>query len=220
MSEKVVIFGTGDFAQVASVYLQEDSPYEVVAFTVNQDYLNDTDLLGLPVVPFETLTETHPPSDYKMLVAVGFSKLNQARAAVYQQCKDLGYTCISHVDSRATLRGDIEIGENVFIFEENVIQPFVTIGDNVVIWSGNHIGHHSSIGSHCFIASHAVISGKVGISDYCFIGVNATIIDSVQVAESNIIGAGALITRDTQPEELYPGKKTLPSSRKSTEIDF
>ena len=35
MSSRVVLFGTGDFARVASVYLAEDSPHEVVAFTVH-----------------------------------------------------------------------------------------------------------------------------------------------------------------------------------------
>ena len=39
MSKSVVIFGIGDFAQVADVYLTEDSPHEVVAFTVNQKYV-------------------------------------------------------------------------------------------------------------------------------------------------------------------------------------
>src|SRR5262245_13600986 len=34
-SKRVVIFGVGDFAQVAAVYLAEDSPYDVAAFTVH-----------------------------------------------------------------------------------------------------------------------------------------------------------------------------------------
>ena len=33
MAKPVVIFGTGDFARVASVYLAVDSPHEVAAFT-------------------------------------------------------------------------------------------------------------------------------------------------------------------------------------------
>ena len=31
----VVLFGLGDFARVARIYLAEDSPHEVVAFTAN-----------------------------------------------------------------------------------------------------------------------------------------------------------------------------------------
>ena len=70
MSAKpVVIFGTGDFARVASVYLAKDSPHEVAAFTVHRQYLTEPTLLGKPVVPFEELLDRYPPDRYAMLVA-------------------------------------------------------------------------------------------------------------------------------------------------------
>ena len=50
---KVVIFGSGDYARVASVYLEEDSPHKVVAFTVDGEHLDANDLMGRPVLPFE-----------------------------------------------------------------------------------------------------------------------------------------------------------------------
>lgn len=220
MSEKVIIFGATEFAQVAAIYLQVDSDYEVAAFTVNQKYIKDTHLLDIPVVAFETITQTHPPGAYKMLVATGFKRVNQQRADFYGQCKALGYAFISYVNSKAITWGHVDIGENVFIFENNVIQPFVSIGDNVIIWSGNHIGHHSRIEDHCFISSHTVISGKVTIGERSFIGVNATLTDGISIGSACIIGAGTLITHNTKAEEVYPGQKTLPASVKSSQIGF
>ena len=155
----VIIFGLGSYAQVAQVYLTQDSPYEVVAFTVNEAYITAPTLLGKPVIAFERLLETHPPDDYRMLVAMGAGNMNNARKQVYETCKQMGYEFVSYINSKAMQWGEIEIGENTFIFEANVIQPFVKIGNNTVLWSGNHIGHHSTIGDHVFIASHAVISG-------------------------------------------------------------
>ena len=38
MSKPVVIFGAGSFAEVAAVYLERDSPQEVLAYTVDSDY--------------------------------------------------------------------------------------------------------------------------------------------------------------------------------------
>ena len=64
----------------------------------------------------------------------------------------------------ATTWSDLDVGENTFVFEYNVIQPFVKIGNNVVLWSGNHIGHHVVIADHCFITSHVVISGATVIA--------------------------------------------------------
>ena len=61
MKNKVVIFGVLDTAELAHYYLTNDSPYEVVAFTVNKKYLLEntftprgTDKV-YPVVAFEEL---------------------------------------------------------------------------------------------------------------------------------------------------------------------
>jgi sugar O-acyltransferase (sialic acid O-acetyltransferase NeuD family) len=217
MAKPVVIFGAGDFARIACVYLTKDSPHEVAAFTVHRQYLTAPELLGKPLVPFETLTESHPPDRYAMLVAMGFSKVNRVRAEIYAQCKALGYELITYVNSKAMQWGELSIGDNCFIFEGNVLQPFVKIGNNVVLWSGNHIGHDATIGDHCFVASHAVISGNVRVGPYSFIGVNATLRDGVVIAPQCVIGAGALILKDTQPEGVYKGTSAelspVPSSR-------
>ncbi|HVC98370.1 MAG TPA: acetyltransferase [Pirellulales bacterium] len=217
MAKSVVIFGDGDFARIADVYLTKDSPYDVAAFVVNEAFLQRSELHGRPVVAFESIDRTHPPDQYAMFVAIGYSRVNKARAEVYESCRRRGYEMISYVCSKATQWGEFELGDNCFIFENNVVQPFVKIGNNVIMWSGNHIGHDTVIGDHCFIASHAVISGRVTVGAYSFIGVNATIRDGITIAPSCVIGAGALIVKDTQPEEVYKGPAAelsrVPSSR-------
>lgn len=218
MSKKVVLFGIGDFAQVADVYLTEDSPHEVVAFTVNREYIDATELSGRPVVAFEELEELYPPDQFAMFVAIGFSGLNRVRADVCRKCKERGYELISYVCSKATTWSDLSVGENTFVFEDNVIQPFVKIGDDVVVWSGNHIGHHVVIGDHCFITSHVVISGGTVIGDSCFLGVNATLRDHIVIGSSTVIGAGAIIMKDTDPEDVYIAPRTEKSGRKSSEL--
>ncbi|HIP25014.1 MAG TPA: acetyltransferase [Archaeoglobus profundus] len=204
--EKIVIFGTGSFAEVAYYYLIKDSPYEVIAFTVDKNFITEKEKFGLPVVPFEEVEKIYPPDEFKMFVAVGYNKVNRVRAEKYYQAKEKGYELISYVCSRAIVWDNVEIGDNCFIFEANVIQPFVKIGNNVIVWSGNHIGHHTTIGDHIFIASHAVISGHCKIGSYCFIGVNATFREGITVAEDCIIGANALIIRDTQKGGVYGGQ--------------
>lgn len=214
----VVIFGAGDFAQVAAVYLDNDSPHEVVAFTVHADYVAEREILGRPVVPFEELPDIHPPGRVQMLVATGFKQVNRQRTALYEECKEKGYGFISYVCSGARTYAGVEVGENTFIFEDNVIQPFVRIGSNVVCWSGNHIGHHAVIEDHCFIASHAVISGRVRIGHSSFVGVNATFRDNVTVAPQCVIGAGALIMKDTVEGGVYSVRGTEPLAVKSWDL--
>ncbi|MBN4049739.1 acetyltransferase, partial [Bacteroidales bacterium AH-315-N07] len=218
MDKQLVIFGTGAFAQVAYFYFKHDSEYEVVAFTANEEKIEENELLGLPVTPFENIESNYPAEKYDLFLAIGYTKLNKIRAELYNSIKEKGYKLATYVHSKIHIWPNNKIGENTFIFEDNTIQPFVEIGNNVVLWSGNHIGHHSIIGDHCFLTSHVVVSGFVNMGRYCFLGVNATLRDSITIGEKCILGAGTLILKDTQPNEVYIGPKSEPIPKESSEI--
>lgn len=208
MKKPVVIFGSGDIAQLAHYYFSTDSNYEVVAFTVDSNYIEKSEFCGLPVVAFEDVAKIYPPDSYNLFIALSYSKLNAVRKEKYYASKKIGYKLVSFVSSNATVLNGGKIGENCFILEDNTIQPFVTIGNNVTLWSGNHIGHHSVIRDHTFIASHVVVSGGVEIGEQCFIGVNATLRDHIKLGDRCVIGAGALLLKDSPSDGLYAGSAT------------
>ncbi len=214
---KVIIFGTKDFGLLAHFYLTNDSDHDVYAFTLNREYIQESTFLGLPIVPFEDIETSYPPHDFRLFIPISPQNVNGLRAERYREAKSRGYDCVSYISSKA-IYYDTPVGENCFIFENNVIQPFSEIGNNVIIWSGNHIGHHSRIRDHCFIASHVVISGHVTIGEYSFLGVNCTIRDGVTVGARCVIGAGALILHDTEDDGVYRGAKSVRSDIKSYEI--
>jgi sugar O-acyltransferase (sialic acid O-acetyltransferase NeuD family) len=218
MKKRLVIFGSGDIAQLAYYYFSTDSNYEVVAFTVDAAYMTETVFCGLPVVPFEGVAQNYSPDGCDFFVALSYSKLNAVRKEKYLAAKTLGYRLASFISSRATVLNEGRVGENCFIFEDNTIQPFVTIGNNVTLWSGNHIGHHSTIKDHCFIASHVVVSGGVEIGEQCFIGVNATLRDHIKIGERCVIGAGALLLADAEAEGVYIGTATERAKVASTKL--
>ncbi len=213
----LVIFGTSDLAQVAWAYFTRDSDYRVVAFTVDDAYINGDSLLDLPVVPYSALERQLPPQSCELFVAMGFKRLNKARAEVYARLKVAGYKLATYVSSRISHCGDWKAGDNCFILEQNVIQPFVTIGNDVMLWSGNHVGHHVTIDDHCFITSHVVLSGRARVGAFTYMGVNSAVKHGATVAPGCLIGAGALILRDTKEGELYavPGTKAseIPAER-------
>ncbi len=217
MKKPLIIFGSGDIAELAYFYFSTDSNYEVVAFTVDAGCLTKARFCELPVIAFEDLAAQYSPDRYELFVALSYSKLNAARKDKYLAAKEQGYTIASYISSHATVLNKGNIGENCFILEDNTIQPFVVIGNNITLWSGNHIGHHSIINDHCFLASHIVISGGVNVEEQCFIGVNATLRDHIKVGKKCVIGAGALLLCDAEPEGVYLGKETgrsrVPSSR-------
>ncbi len=215
---RAVIFGTGAFAQVASVYLQEDADYTIEAFCVDEGFNEATSLLGIPVIDTLALSKEFRPADISVFCAIGFSKLNANRRKTVERLRDLGYTLPSYVHSSVQRWNSQTIGQACFIFENNVIQPFVTIGDNCVLWSGNHIGHHSTIGNNVFIASHAVISGSCHIGDNSFLGVNATLRDGISIGGDCVIGAGALILHDAPDGSVYKGSETFSQDRSSSQL--
>jgi sugar O-acyltransferase (sialic acid O-acetyltransferase NeuD family) len=202
VAKKVVIFGTTEMAILMYFYLTHDSPYEVVAFTVNRDYLKKPVLAGLPVVPFEKVEAIYPTENHKMFVALWFGRLNKKRAELYSRAKAKGYELISYISSKAITWPDLAIGDNSFIGEGSVINPFVEIGSNVII-AGSFIGHNSKIKDHCFLAAHAVALGGVTIEPYCFIGANSTIREGIVMGKECIIGAGATITKNTKERCVY-----------------
>lgn len=216
MKTKLVIFGSGDIAQLAHYYFSHDSHYDVVAFTVDSEYKTVEEFCGVPVVAFSELKTVFPPQDVSVFVALSYSKLNAVRKEKYLAVKAMGYTLVSYISSKATVLNQQDIGENCFILEDNTIQPFVKIGNNVTLWSGNHIGHHSIIRDHTFIASHIVVSGGVDIGEQCFIGVNATLRDHIRIGDRCVIGAGVLLLANAEADGLYKGTATersaLPSS--------
>ena len=217
MKKPLVIFGSGDIAELAHYYFSTDSDYEVVAFTVDASYIKEPRFRDLPVVAFEDVTNYYPPESHNLFVALSYSKLNAIRKEKFLAAKERGYKLVSFISTAATVLNDGQIGENCFIFEDNTIQPFVRIGDNVTLWSGNHIGHHSVIHDHTFIASHVVVSGGVEIGEQCFVGVNATLRDHIKVGDRCVVGAGALLLGDAEPEGVYIGSATerakVPSTR-------
>lgn len=218
--KKVVIFGTGDIAQIANYYFEIDTDYEVVAFTVDKKYIINERFENKPVIAFEEIQKHYNPADCLMFIATSYAKLNRVRETKYNEAKAKGYSLASYISSRCSFLSQYACGDNCFIFEDNTIQPFVKIGNNVTLWSGNHIGHHSTIHDHNFISSHVVISGHCMIKSNCFLGVNATLHNNVTIEENNIIAAGAIISKNTRKQEVWVPAKSMRIDKKSNEINF
>jgi len=208
--KSLIIVGDRQIAHVAFEYFTQDSAYEVAAFAVERAFLARDELFGRPVLALETLEATHPPTRHEAFVAVGFARLNRIRARLYAATKAKGYTMASYVSSRAFVWPNVPVGDNCFILEGNVIQPFARIGNDVTLWSGNHIGHHATIADHVFLASHVVLSGSVEVGRSCFVGVNATVAHGVKIGDDALIGAGTTILRDVKPRSICAADETQP----------
>jgi sugar O-acyltransferase (sialic acid O-acetyltransferase NeuD family) len=211
----IVIFGTGRGADVATRYLRDDSPHEVVAYTVDDAYADRKEFMGRPVIPFSRIETEVPPGESRMFVPLGFQEMNALRAGKFAEAKKKGYTLASYVSSRVSSWETPKVGENCFILEGNVFNYDVSVGDDVVMWSANHVGDLSVIEDHAWLSSHVVLSGEVTVGAYSFLGVNATVSNHVRVGQRCYIGANTLIAQDTAPDSVY----VTAGSKKLEQID-
>ncbi len=216
---KLILFGTGDIAQIANYYFGIDSGHEVACFTVDKAFLNSQiEFEGKPLIAFEEIQKKYPPAEYKMFIALSYTNMNKLREQKYLEAKAKGYELVSYISSKCTYLSQFKPGDNCFIFEDNTVQPFVKIGNNVTLWSGNHIGHHSVIDDHNFVSSHVVISGHCHVKSHCFLGVNSTIGHQVTIAKETLIGAGVVLSKDSVEQGVYVPARSVLLDKKSSEI--
>ena len=213
----LVIFGAGDIAEIAEYYFRTDSGRKIAAFTVDGGFLKESRFREYPLVPFEDVCRAFPPPDFDLFVAVSYTQLNALRARKMAEAESKGYSLASYVSSASYIWNGFVANANIFVLEDNTLQPFCKVGRGTTLWSGNHIGHHSVVEDNCFVSSHVVVSGGVTIGEQSFIGVNATIRDHIRIGKRNVIGAGSLIVGDTPDDAVYTAPKAemspVPSSR-------
>jgi len=214
--KRLIIFGNGEIASMAYEYFTHDSDYDVAAFSIGEEYITQPHHHDLPVIPLTQVQQAFPPDEYDAFVAIGDSKLNRVRTDLCAQVKSMGYKLTSYVSTKAFVWHNVTIGENCFILEHNVIQPFVEIGNNVTLWSGNHIGHRTVIEDHVFVSSHVVISGFCRIGTYSFLGVNVAIGHGVTIAPDNFISMASNLAQSTEPDKIYQGNPAEPRKISAT----
>jgi len=201
MKKKLIIYGSGNFAEYIRYAFDHDSDYDVEAFCLEASYLlklTDRSQNDLEILNFNTLRDTHSPSNYDLFIAIGNDLL---RERIFNEAESMGFKLANYISSKAIVWENIQVGKNVFISEDTAIQPFVEIGDNTIM-IGPRIGHHSKIGSHVLL-SLSFIGANSNIGDNSFLGLNSAIKPNTIIGKRNIIGMGCNITRNTEENEVY-----------------
>lgn len=208
--KKLIIFGAHNFAQIAQYYFKHDSDYEVMAFTVDSEFIKESTYQSLPVIPFEEVEQIYSPDQFDMFVAVGVQMNNTLRERKVTEAEAKGYRLATFLSTKALVPPDLSLLPNTWIMEAAHIHPFVTIGRNTIIWSRSTIGHGTTVGNNCWISA-GLCGESVVIGDNTFIGLGSTISSFRTIGKCNLIGAGAVILKDTIDFEVYRGNESKPS---------
>lgn len=126
------------------------------------------------------------------------------------KCLDTGYNVV--------LREGCQIGYNVKIWSNTVIDAGAVVGNNVRIHCNCYIAQLTVIEDGVFLGPGAVITNDkypvhqdpkdwqpVTIKKDARIGGNVTICPGVTIGESALVGAGSVVTCDVYPYEVWVG---------------
>jgi UDP-3-O-[3-hydroxymyristoyl] glucosamine N-acyltransferase len=202
--KKLIIFGNGILARIALFYFNRDSQYEVASFTVNQAYIKSNRFCGLEVLPFERIEMTQPPTEFEMFIAIGPSKMNTVREQKYLEAKLKGYKCASYISSKAIC--DSPIGENCFIGDMSIVNPFVKLGNNTIAFDHTIICASSTVGNNCYLSPNSVVGTNSLIEDNSIIGLSSVVATDVKIGYMSLIGAMCYISKNTSNNSVYGNK--------------
>lgn len=212
---KLIIYGVGRFAEYAAYVFEKDSLYDVTDFCMEQAYL-DKQLISNTtenIIPFEKLQGKFKPEDYDLFIAVGN---NLVRERIFNSAKQKGYKLATYISSKASTWDNLKIGENCFVGDGCVIQPFSIFGNNNLLFS-TIVGHHGNIGNHTLL-SGSILAGNVTVGNYSFLGIHSAIKENIKIGSRNIIGMNSAITVNTDDNAVYTAPTAI--KRKITFQDF
>lgn len=192
--DKVIVFGNGKVAEILSYYIEKS--FEIVAYTVDGPYLNGSVFNQKPIIDFSILSDSFSPEDYKMLCAVGFTGMNGVRQSAYQRAKALGFSFVNYIDSRASLVGNVDIGENNIILDNVSVQPGVRIGTGNILWSNSTLAHGASIQDFNWVTSGTTIAGDASIGSRNFLGVNSSVGHEKKLADECFVSANSYVNNN------------------------
>lgn len=216
--QKCVVFGVNDFAVMVQDYMTRFSDIEVVAYTLNKEYITEEKIGDLPVVPFEDIVELYPPEKYSMIVTLGYRRMNDMRKKIFTEAKALGYRMENFIHP-TVYRDTEDIGEGNIIFENATINSGAKIGNGNIIWNGCHVSHECTLGDFNFMAGASVLAGKVTLKNNCFMGLHCTVSGGVTCADYTLVGANGFLAHDSKPYGVYlPAKTVCLENKKSIDM--
>lgn len=221
--DKIIIYGTTQFSRMCHRLVERESAAEVIAYTIDDQYLksygDNPHIDGLPIVGFEYLEDFYPPSNYKILNTIGYTKMNKLREEKTKACVSKGYQIYSFISKDATVLSEIDnMGKGNIILPRAFVGCDVILGDNNVIYTACVLTHDINIRNNSFLAAGSTVGGNVSIGNNCFIGMNSTIKNRLKVADFSMIGAATYLSADTEQYSVYVPERSKKLDKISTDI--
>lgn len=203
-SRPIVIYGASRLGRLMYSYLTSEGTISVAGFTVDREFLANSNGAEPPLHAFEDVERHWPPDTHDMFVALGYRRMRD-RAVMFARARAKGYRLINHVSARAIVADDLCLGENNVIMPGVQIEPGVRIGDNNLFWSQTLVCHEVVIGNHNYFSARCLIAGGTSVGDLCFFGNGCITINDLAIGDETQALPGSVLYRRTRPYTKYMG---------------
>jgi sugar O-acyltransferase (sialic acid O-acetyltransferase NeuD family) len=198
---RLLILGTGPYAQEMAELASETAEYEPAGFIENWERSRCRDKLeGLPVYWIDDIAGL--ARDHWAICSLATTE----RAGFVAQAAAFGIPFATVVHPRAHVSRTSVFGEGTFLSAGVIVGAHAALGRHVRVNRGALIGHHTSIGDYGTIQPGANIAGCCEIGPSVYVGIGAVVIDRIRIGAHSVIGAGSLVTKDV------PGHATVGGS--------
>jgi sugar O-acyltransferase (sialic acid O-acetyltransferase NeuD family) len=189
---KILLIGAGGHCKSCIDVIEQQGLYQIAGI-IDKDIVNETTILGYPVIGTdEDLDDLRQVYEYAF-VTVGQIKTPELKVNLFNRLTELGYNTPSIISPMSYVSKHAQIGRGTIVMHHALINAGADIGENCIINSKALVEHDAQVGNHCHISTGAVINGNVKVSDNSFIGSQATTKQGVVILEKSFIKAGSVV---------------------------
>lgn len=211
-----IIFGDSHFAERLANYILFEKQSKLLCFTQEDDFCSRDSILELPVVPLSKLRNTFD-CEFEILVAIGYSQMNNLRERMYNMLVEAGFVIGSWISSNAIVYSN-KMGDGTIILPNTVIGPGCEMGKCNFFESSVVLSHDNKVGDFNFFSTNVVLGGGATVKNHCFLGLNSTIKSSIEIVDYSLVGSATNVLTNTELCGVYVGNPSRKLERKSLEV--
>jgi len=210
--KKIVIFGSGNHAQVIFHEIINLKKYKILGFIdetkkkivvvshKNKKYYNLGDINQLLNSRYHNICG---------IIAIGN---NDIRKEIFNKVNKINkfFKWEKIISKNAIINNNVKIGDGSMICSNVLICNDTVIGNHCLINSSSSIDHNNTLEDFSSIGPGAITGGNVIIKKNSFIGIGSIIKDKIEIGKNTIVWGNSYVTKNCLNNSIYfgtPAKK-------------
>ncbi len=206
--QRLLIIGARQHTKVLVSIAEEfySDQVEIVGFLDDDPRLQDTCLLGYPVLGPVNALETLAGEQKATAALVGISNRYMAlRQELFRKIRALDLQTPALIHGRAYVSPQAQVGPGSALNPGVVVNCFARVGANCVIYSNATIEHETVLEDNVYIGPGVNFSSNAKVGSGTFIGAGSRIIPDIRIGANVVIGAGSVVIEDLPDNTTYAG---------------